>query len=240
VAFALVSSNKGSASDTATTTAIDSTGADLLVIGITADNGAATIGTPTDSKSNTWLACTDQSVSSSVAGLRYAESPTVGSSHTASYTTVNKFPAMALLAFSGAKASSALDQQNRNSGTGTNSRTPGSITPSEDNCLIVTVLNFEGTIAGLSIDSGFTIVQSSDFLANGEGFAIAYKVQTTAAAVNPTWSWTTNRPSSAVIASFKSAAAASSIKTINGLARASVKTINGLAIASVKKFLGLA
>ena len=42
------------------------------------------------------------------------------------------------------------------------------------------------------------------------------------------------------IASFAPAAAATAIKTVNGLAVASVKTVEGLAIASVKTFNGLA
>lgn len=52
--------------------------------------------------------------------------------------------------------------------------------------------------------------------------------------------WSGSAANAGVIASFSPAAAASNIKTINGLAKASVKTVNGLAIANVKTWNGLA
>ena len=50
----------------------------------------------------------------------------------------------------------------------------------------------------------------------------------------------TSSVNSGLIASFSPSAPATSIKTINGLAKSSVKTINSLAIANVKTYNGLA
>lgn len=58
---------------------------------------------------------------------------------------------------------------------------PGSITAPQNGCLFVTALAYDGSGGPPTINSGFTILQA------GENIAIAYKIQTTAAAENPTW-----------------------------------------------------
>lgn len=208
MAYALIASKMKGAADFSnlTTDALDSTGADLAIFAVGQDNLQSILATPTDSKSNSWTAATPKTFSASAVGFYYSPSPTVGSGHTASYTKASAYPVGALLVFSGAKLTSPLDQQSSSSVNST-SLAAGSITPSEDNCLVVALLAHEGPISGLSIDAGFTILHSSAWLSPGEGYAVAYKIQTTAAAVNPTWSWTGTAQAGAVIASFKSASA---------------------------------
>lgn len=202
MAYSYIASDIAGDTNSPTTSAIDSTGGDLLVLAWAQDNANTTRATPSDSKSNTYVGMTQKNFSASAASMFYVASPTVGSGHTASYTQSGAYPTIALLAFSGAHAT-PLDQESTNSGSGT-SLQPGSITPTEDNCLIVCILAHEGATS-ISIDSGFTIVESLPFLGPAEGLAVAYKIQTTAAAVNPTWSWSGSTNAGSCIASFKAA-----------------------------------
>ena len=77
IAHAIVGSSTG---NNATTSAIDTTGATLLVALIVTDTGG---GTMSDSKGNTWTALTAHSGGTTVTGqLFYVSNPTVGSGHT--------------------------------------------------------------------------------------------------------------------------------------------------------------
>lgn len=180
--------------------AIDTSGANLLVGGASWFNAQPTY---TDSKGNTWAFVRNDSFFG-IANLDsyYVSAPVVGSAHTVTPTGNNG--ALSLAAFTGVLASSPFDQA-----TGVNDSDGGSsiqsvaLTPSEDNCLIVAVLYFESGAVS-SIDGGFTLLSSA---VGGSGTAIAYKVQTTAAAVSPTWTLSTgNSRLDAQLLSFKAAA----------------------------------
>lgn len=184
------------ASTGATTGALDSSGANLIAICIVASGSASGI-TVSDSKSNTW------SVLTSPGGvyllMYYCFAPTVGSGHTFSIAATNGYTSITVLGASGAVAS-PFDQENQAA-----DYQPGSVTPSEDNELVLTALGFGSAGGTSSVDSGFTKVEDLDFSGgNAYGIALAYKIQTSAAAVNPTWS---NSAGSAVskIATFKAA-----------------------------------
>ncbi len=85
---------------------------------------------------------------------------------------------------------------------------PGSVTPSENNELIVTGLGFYPS-GVLSVNSSFTISDQVNYVSSAAmGLGAAYLVQGTAGAVNPTWTDSTTATSlAAVIATFKAAAA---------------------------------
>src|SRR6185503_6438149 len=113
MAIALVASvAAGSADSNAITTgAVDTSGANLIVI------SAATFGTadgvPTDSKGNTYSPLTSSTVSSEYNRLWYCSSPVVGTNHTFTLSVPGGYPAIAVMAFSGAKTSaSPVDQEN--------------------------------------------------------------------------------------------------------------------------------
>lgn len=190
--------------------AIDTTGADLIVVGIT--GGAAPGLTPAiaDSKGNTYTGLTVYG-SAGVAQVQlfYCQSPTVGSGHTFTVTANFQVVEYYVQAFSGSSPS-PFDQENGGGSTGVvTSFQPGSITPSQANCLLVTVLA-ECDNANLpSIDSGFTITDSDVIVgASHYGGGLAYLIQGAAAAVNPTWSWAANlvNQQASAMASFKAAA----------------------------------
>ena len=124
-------------------------------------------------------------------------------------------PSLAVKAFSGVQAT-PFDQENgatlTSAGT---SHQPGSVTPSEANELVVTGIGFasEATESNVTIDSSFlpgTMVIDVDWsqVTDGDHFgsALAYKIQSSASAENPTWTWTGSNRAVAAIATFKSIA----------------------------------
>lgn len=189
---------------------IDTTGADLIIIGVSFYE-QSTRAIPTDSKSNSpWNALTE-----SVAGafdvverLFWITPTSVGANHTFTYTSVDdSFPCIAVAAFSGSKAS-PFDVQNGATATGASSIQTGSVTPSESNELIVTGLGVNVDIT--SIDSGFTITDKLAFVSGDRfGGGLAYKIKTDALGENPTW--TASSSLAARIATFKALASTTSV-----------------------------
>jgi hypothetical protein len=206
--YALVASTLAVSSDSfnVTTSSITTTTASLLVVQIGDYDGAAA-GTVSDSKSNTWTALTSYTDPGNMrCRLYYAANPTVGTGHTVSYLSANSlYQALVFAAFSGAALTSPFDVQN---GASVYSGTPqpGSITPTQNNCLIVSglALGVEATSA-VTIDLSMTITNQQNFSAGVNfGVAFAYLVQGTLAAINPTWI-APDSAGIANIASFKAA-----------------------------------
>lgn len=242
MAIALVTNQSASGLVSATTAGVDTTGADFLVLGISCESTHND--TPTDSKGNTWTQLTSYTASEPRVRLWYSVPTSVGSAHTFSSNGSNLVGSIFVGAFSGVKQTSPADLQAGANGTGASTLATGSITPSENNCLVISALAFNAAGSPITIDSGFTeIGPEIDFGAGDHyGGQMAYKVQTTAAAVNATWTRGVGTVGmAATVASFKASTAGglTTVKTVNGLAIASVKTYNGLAIASVKTINGL-
>jgi len=175
-----------------TTSAIDTSGADLIVLSIGYYNGINTA-TVSDSKSNTWTALTQRVATNNCAHrLFYCASPTVGTGHTFTLTGNSTFGAMQVQAFSGAAASPYVSENGATAGSGTSLQT-GSLTPAENNALLVSGACIrEAANPGdtLSINSSFSISDSQIGVASQNlGSAMAYKIQEARGAENPTWSW---------------------------------------------------
>lgn len=213
MAYALISNELKQSTDgtNVTSTGIDTTGADFIVLLIALAD--LNLGNPTisDSKSNSWTAATGYSTTSGFQNntrFYYAQgSLTVGASHT--FTANCPFsdePSICIAAFSGS-ASTPIDlEAGVVSGGTSTSVQPGSITPSADNCLVVFGLSYQDTTAA-SVDTGTLLNTATHVGGQAHGVGLAYTIQTTATAINPTWSWTNAVARSANIASFKSAAA---------------------------------
>lgn len=208
MAYAFVAgTNKGGGADSVTTDAIDTTGATLLVAHLAYYTPTSTTPTISDSKGNTWTELAHNASASGIGGRMFWCVPSsVGGSHTFSSETIsNLFPCIAVVAFSGGHAS-PFDDDTAGNGTGSTIQ-PGSITPAEDNEVLVTGVSV-GAAGTVSVDSGFTEPNAE---ASGAAFqvSIAYKIQTSAAAVNPTWTIPSGGYGSvATMAAFKAAAAA--------------------------------
>jgi len=197
VAIALVSSVRFPSTGGTTSSAIDTTGANLLICLLSNMVGT----TITDSKSNTWTALTLYSGTGPDIKFLYAKNATTGTGHT--FTTPNWDQAV-VAAFSGADTSAPFDQENgQNQGAGIT--TPGSITPTANGALVVAgiaSINFAGTA---TVDSSMSIIdQAASVGGNPEGSALAYIVQGTAGAIAPTWTLAASA-GSANIASFLAA-----------------------------------
>lgn len=207
MAFALIGSValKGSGPSGA----IDTTGANLIVVVHNALAGGISV---SDSKSNTYTNGTyyTPDYSTSYTRLAYCLNPTTGST---TWSTTQSFQGVAVFVFSGAAAASVLDQASGNngaaSGTTINAST-GTVTPTEDNELIVAGMTSNVGISDLSVNGGFTVLANSDI---GGG---AYLIQTTATGVNPQFSWTGSSQNSAAIMTFKAAAGGGSAVPLLG------------------------
>jgi len=185
VGFSLLDHNSGFGTNSATTNALNTTGANLIVLGLSCASSV----TPaiSDSQSNTWTQIALVSAGTGKCILYYCSAPSTSASHTFTASATNIFAFLAAQAWSGAKSSGPLDQQTSNGSGSSATIQPGSITPSQNNCLVITAMN--GSIAGtMSIDSSFSISDQKALVGsvNYTG-AMADFVQGTAAAINPTW-----------------------------------------------------
>jgi hypothetical protein len=132
---------------------------------------------------------------------------TVGSGHTFTYTTTSgsSYPTIGVLAVSGGAATKDQTNSAGTAGTLTSIQT-GSVTPSVNNELLFTAFSVDQFFGGTpSIDSSFTFTGTSgiDYIEQTGGqcfpLAIAYQIQTTATARNPTWTWTSSATGAAAI-----------------------------------------
>jgi hypothetical protein len=187
-----------------TTAAIDTTGADLLLIALTYQGAAAP--TFSDSKSNaapTSIISAQNTNSNFTVALWYIPTPIVGTGHTFTLTRTGSFCSVAVQAWSGSSGSGTLDQSNGNASAlfGTTVQ-PGAVTPGASGELLVTAVEAD-VLAGMSIGAGFTISDQIGFLSGtAEGIGMAYLVASGSLPTNPTWTSSLPADLAAVIATF--------------------------------------
>lgn len=203
----ILSYSKGTGSQSAVTTAIDTTGATLLVCGI---GGAyETTGTTpsiSDNAGNVWnWIRRDTSNGYQTEFLLYCPNPITKSGYTFSAAYPDGYLNIMLIAAYNVGSGitiSTLDQHNGNSVT-TRTLThfqPGSITPTTNNQLIVTI-ETTGNAPNATVDSPYiTLIQVPSNLSYQS--ALGYYSQPTLAATNPNWVGTSDGWAAAV-ASFK-------------------------------------
>ena len=200
----------GSGGNTVTSNSINTTGADLIVLYVAwygTSGGVMDATKISDSKSNTYTARPNHGFTAQGnARIFYCHSPTVGTGHTFTATDNNTFPAIFALALSGS-TSVPFDVDN-----GSLTNVPGSITPTANNEIVITGVYDLNTSSPATIDSGMTISDSVLYSAGVViGGSMAYKIQTTATAISPTWTGTSITASA--IASFKGTAPTSTVAT---------------------------
>ncbi len=217
MAFALVAHNSSfsTTSNGYTSGAINTTtgaGADLLVVALSEGNGI-TNGVVTDSASNTsWTGLTIQTGNGKSSQIWYAWNAFNSSTHTVSVSGSANYPAMCFSAWSGSQTSAdPADQQNGGNSVFASTQATGSITPTSNNQLVITSFQGDGdsVIATVSGPPPTVLDGTTDAGFGHQMAALAYVIQTTAAAISPTWTRTSGNSSlSAAIASFKAAGAA--------------------------------
>lgn len=185
-----------------TTSAMDTSGASLLVAAVSAASGTPGL---SDSKGNTWVQMAAEQGGKTT--MFYVKNPTVGSGHTFSTTMgAGSFGSIAVVAFSGTNTTQNVDQTNGFASGGGTTFQPGSVTPSQNGEVIVTSTAPSSNPSTASIDSGFTITDFISFLSgNHFGIGLAYLVQTTAGVVNPTWTLSVANAQAGSIGTFKHA-----------------------------------
>lgn len=211
IAHVVTTTAKASVSTTVTTSAVDTTGANFIaVISSTYHTGSVAV---TDSKGNTYTSLTMRSqVSGPTVQIHYCASATVGSGHTFTLTGVGIYPTIEVSAFSGVHAAPFDQESGSASAASSTTYQPGSITPSQDGCLLVTGICTNSTTH--TINSSFTATSADLSSGIHQGGGIAHKIQTTAGAENPTWTWATSSDKAAAMASFKAAASSSAVAKI--------------------------
>jgi hypothetical protein len=157
--FTLIAHASAAGQDSPATGAIDTTGANLLVVAISQYAGVET-GIVSDNKGNTWAALTTQAMGSVLSRLYYTASPTVGSGHTFTLGgTV--YGTIAVQAWSGANTVPFNVENGAATagGVGGVSLQPGSVTPSQNNSLVVTTGSFDIGAGAVSftINLGYAI-----------------------------------------------------------------------------------
>lgn len=191
---------------TITTASIDTTLATLLVAAL-ASNGAATAPVLSDSKGNTWTLRTTYASAGQRVQLAYCSNPVVGAGHTFTLAGATSYPALAVAGYSGTLLVSPYDTENGAQTTISSSLATGSITPSMNGEVVVTGVSWNSSTNPntVSVDSGFTITDQAGPLSGaGLGAGLASLIQTTAGAVNPTWTTSaTPLGIAAIVASFK-------------------------------------
>lgn len=166
--------------------AINATGANLLLAFVASYQAASQ--TITDSAGNVYIGLTERLflTTDRRARLFYCLNPTV-SSNLVITSTGGGFASIAVAAFSGVKTSGALDQE-IGGGITNVGFFPGLITPPQDGCLFVAGICTSSEPVNMAISLGYDL----QWLPGGSGMGIgfAYKIQTTAAAQNPSFTWT--------------------------------------------------
>lgn len=160
-----------------TTTAIDTTGANLVVI-CEEYFGTSTLSDSVSSPSFTVV--TNMTDGTRKLRIVYVAAPTTSASYTVTSSGTGIYSSLQVMAFAGANASPFEHLAGDIQGSAT-SITPGSITPGQNGSLLVSaVQNSAGYID--SISGGY----STNSMLGPIG-AAAYLIQGTAGAANPTW-----------------------------------------------------
>lgn len=192
MAIALVAATIGQSATTNgfTTAAIDTSGASVLEV-VIADYAGAAASTFADSKTNSWSQVGSTVTGSLVRLRRYRASGSivVGAGHTVTVTVTAGYPACSFSSWSDV-ASSPNDQwAGAAPGSGT-TESPGPITPSVNDCLILSAAAMVQPSMTLSIDDGYSILhQAANISGTAFGLGVGYLVQTTATVTDPEWTW---------------------------------------------------
>lgn len=198
----------GGTANGVTTPSTDFSAATFIIVNCAWYTGTTPDGTLGDSDGNEYNPLTKMTVES-VACRLFWTIPVNPSPMTHSYNGNGIFPSIQVLGFTG-NAASPFDAESAGGNSTGSTVQPGSLTPSEDDCLLVTGMvneNNSGGGAG-TINGGFTAHAVNYSGGNHLGGGIAYLIQTSAAGANPTWDLTNAVAGgiAAIMASFKAAA----------------------------------
>lgn len=165
------------------TPSIDTTGAALIIVAVCRANNSGTV---SDSEGNTWTLLDMRTQGTFSTEWYYTINPTTSATHTFSFVGTNTYPGIIASAYSAAGLP-VFDQESAQGGVFT-SMTPTSLTPSQNDTLIVSFEGFEITQTQVVTES--LAVRHSHPWTTGVDLGVAFGdiVQATAAASDPAWS----------------------------------------------------
>lgn len=176
-----------------TTGTVSTVGSNLIVVAV-CSYGGTTEPTLTDSRGNSYTKLTPYNSTFARTTFYYVINGTVSGTHSFTVTGANSYPTLHMACFSGATGSSYVSATGSTqyiSGGSVTSAQPGTLSPPENNCLLLTSINSYQNDALNTIDSSYTItgafkgnIQQSGVNLNT---ALAYKIQTASNAENPKW-----------------------------------------------------
>lgn len=210
---ALVINGKGKAVTTGNATVtLNTTGANLYVVVVCLYSTSAALATvsSTNNASGTWAHGSNYVNSTSNVCIFYCKSATASGAELFTINPNGTGYALAFVsAWSGADTSAPKDQDNGAANASGGTIQPGSITPGENNELVITGVS-DNNNQTFTINSPFSTVTDTSQDTNSATGAWSYNIQTTATATNPTWTkgGGATPPKAAAIMSFKMAAAA--------------------------------
>lgn len=188
-----IAATKAASQSNATTPAIDTTGANFLVLMVSSGTNTLTI---SDSKGNTYTALTG-SGSAPKAQIYYCANATVGTGHTFSITGTSIACSFVAAAYAGVVTSSPVDTQHIGNVTATNVATFAiTKTPTVDGCLVINGVAGGTAWTAYAAASGWSLADSQSYVGGvNYGSGLEYKIQTTATQIlstEQTATWTTN------------------------------------------------
>lgn len=190
-----VSAGAGAGGVSVTTPTMNTTSANFIEIGV-ADFQPNAVCLVTDSKLNTWVVDTSVNDGTLTRGrlfhcLQPCSTATNQSFTIGSGCASQTFPSIIVGAWSGVATSSPMDVRNAAAITvAATSGQGGSITPTQNNELVITFVSENGATTPPTIPSGYTSIATIGAVASQHlGAGMAFKTQTTASAENPTWTF---------------------------------------------------
>jgi hypothetical protein len=145
-----------------TSSSIDTTGADLLIMAV-ATWSSSSPETISDSQTNSWTLLHNDLQGTPELHWYYCITPSTSATHTFTCTGINTYPAIAVAAYSGTGVISA-DQKVSNKGSGILTIKPGSLTAGEDDCLHVCCMAHDDA-NNSTVDLSFTERQDVPYAA---------------------------------------------------------------------------
>lgn len=188
----------------ATTSAINTIGATLLILAISAYTGGPA-DNPDDSAGNTWTPLTTyaQAAGSFRVTIYYDASPTTSATHTFSNSGTGNYTSIAVIAFSGTGATPFNTENGADSVDAALGLQTGAITVADGDLVISAAgIYFGAPSVTLSVDGGLTITDQVHNAGVSEGIALAWGVKSGSGGINPTWTPSSSKGLAVTIADF--------------------------------------
>lgn len=201
MAISLVTSVQTPVDSGSNSSPVVTTVANLLLFGYSQFGSGLSVA---DSKTNTWVELTPQNNIGLTAVIWYVGgTPNVGTGHTFAAGGANQTGQVS--AWSGLQTTPFDVENGASAGGPSLTFQAGSVTPSAGNSLVIANVVWNTYTDAVTIDSGFTIISQNTITSGATfGAATAYLIQSSAAPINPTWTFGSGSGASNIAANIAS------------------------------------